>query len=80
MATYRVVESFDPVTTMFDAVIVDESSQCDLFGLAALGIHRACKTKQNVRSWPRAQEPALPHGASVPWGIRPMGYADDRTA
>ena len=40
MPTYRVVESFDPSTTMFDVVIVDESSQCDLFGLAALGIAR----------------------------------------
>ena len=40
MPTYRVVESFDPVTAMFDVVIVDESSQCDLFGLAALGIAR----------------------------------------
>jgi very-short-patch-repair endonuclease len=40
MPTYRVVESFDPATTMFDVVIVDESSQCDLFGLAALGIAR----------------------------------------
>ena len=38
MPTYRVVESFDPATSMFDVVIVDESSQCDLFGLAALGI------------------------------------------
>ncbi len=38
MPTYRVVESFDPATTRFDVVIVDESSQCDLFGLAALGI------------------------------------------
>ncbi len=38
MPTYRVVESFDPATTMFDVVIIDESSQCDLFGLAALGI------------------------------------------
>ena len=40
MPTYRVVESFDPATAMFDVVIVDESSQCDLFGLAALGIAR----------------------------------------
>lgn len=40
MPTYRVVESFDPATSMFDVVIVDESSQCDLFGLAALGIAR----------------------------------------
>jgi very-short-patch-repair endonuclease len=40
MPTYRVVESFDPATTMFDVVIVDESSQCDLFSLAALGIAR----------------------------------------
>ncbi len=38
MPTYRVVESFDPATAMFNVVIVDESSQCDLFGLAALGI------------------------------------------
>jgi very-short-patch-repair endonuclease len=40
MPTHRVVESFDPATAMFDVVIVDESSQCDLFGLAALGIAR----------------------------------------
>jgi very-short-patch-repair endonuclease len=40
MPTYRVAESFDPATAMFDVVIVDESSQCDLFGLAALGIAR----------------------------------------
>jgi very-short-patch-repair endonuclease len=40
MPTYRVVESFNPAVTMFDVVIVDESSQCDLFGLAALGIAR----------------------------------------
>ena len=40
MPTYRVVESFDPSTAMFDVVIVDESSQCDLFSLAALGIAR----------------------------------------
>ena len=40
MPTYRVVESFDPATAMFDVVIVDESSQCDLFGLAAFGIAR----------------------------------------
>jgi len=36
MPTYRVVESFDPATALFDVVIIDESSQCDLFGLAAL--------------------------------------------
>jgi very-short-patch-repair endonuclease len=40
MPAHRVVESFDPATAMFDVVIVDESSQCDLFGLAALGIAR----------------------------------------
>ena len=40
MPTYRVVESFDPASAMFDVVIVDESSQCDLFALAALGIAR----------------------------------------
>jgi very-short-patch-repair endonuclease len=38
MPAHRVVESFDPVTTRFDVVIVDESSQCDLFALAALSI------------------------------------------
>jgi hypothetical protein len=36
MPAHRVVESFDPRTVRFDVVIVDESSQCDLFGLAAL--------------------------------------------
>ena len=40
MPTYRVVESFDPASAMFDVVIVDESSQCDVFALAALGIAR----------------------------------------
>jgi very-short-patch-repair endonuclease len=40
MPTYRVVESFDAASAMFDVVIMDESSQCDLFGLAALGIAR----------------------------------------
>lgn len=40
MPTYRVAESFDPASAMFDVVIMDESSQCDLFGLAALGIAR----------------------------------------
>lgn len=38
MPAHRVVESFDPLTTRFDVVIVDESSQCDLFGLAALAV------------------------------------------
>jgi very-short-patch-repair endonuclease len=39
MPTYRVVESIDPLkTTPFDVVIVDESSQCDIFSLAVLGI------------------------------------------
>jgi very-short-patch-repair endonuclease len=37
MPAHRVVESFD-ATAKFDVVIVDESSQCDIFGLAALGI------------------------------------------
>jgi len=37
MPAHRVVESFD-ATAKFDVVIVDESSQCDLFGLAALSI------------------------------------------
>jgi very-short-patch-repair endonuclease len=38
MPAHRVVESFDATTARFDVVIVDESSQCDLFGLAALAI------------------------------------------
>lgn len=38
MPAYRVVESFDPTTARFDVVIVDESSQCDVFALAALAI------------------------------------------
>ncbi len=37
MPAHRVVESFD-ATAKFNVVIVDESSQCDLFGLAALSI------------------------------------------
>jgi very-short-patch-repair endonuclease len=37
MPAHRVVESFD-ATAKFDVVIVDESSQCDIFGLAALSI------------------------------------------
>jgi very-short-patch-repair endonuclease len=38
MPAHRVVESFDPVGPRFDVVIMDESSQCDMFGLAALSI------------------------------------------
>lgn len=39
MPTYRAVESIDPLhTAPFDVVITDESSQCDLFSLAVLGI------------------------------------------
>jgi very-short-patch-repair endonuclease len=37
MPAHRVVESFRP-TAHFDVVIVDESSQCDIFGLAALAL------------------------------------------
>lgn len=37
MPTHRVVESFSPMAR-FDVVIVDESSQCDIFGLAALAL------------------------------------------
>ncbi|HEV8597070.1 MAG TPA: AAA domain-containing protein [Candidatus Dormibacteraeota bacterium] len=40
MPTYRVVESFNPADEPFDVVIVDESSQCDIFSLAVLGIAR----------------------------------------
>jgi very-short-patch-repair endonuclease len=41
MPTWRVVESFDPATTPpFDVVIVDESSQCDVFATAVLGMAR----------------------------------------
>jgi very-short-patch-repair endonuclease len=38
MPAYRIVESFDPTTAHFKVVIVDESSQCDIFALAALSI------------------------------------------
>jgi AAA domain len=37
MPAHRVVESFHP-TARFDVVIMDESSQCDIFGLAALAL------------------------------------------
>jgi very-short-patch-repair endonuclease len=37
MPTHRVVESFSPMAR-FDVVIMDESSQCDIFGLAALAL------------------------------------------
>ena len=32
----RVVDNFDPRTTQFDVLIIDEASQCDLMGLIAL--------------------------------------------
>ena len=39
MPTYRVVETFEPgPTPPFDVVIVDESSQCDLFSLGVLAL------------------------------------------
>ena len=38
MPMHRVVESFEATSARFDVVIVDESSQCDLFSLAALSI------------------------------------------
>ena len=37
MPAHRVVESFRP-DARFDVVIVDESSQCDIFGLAAIAL------------------------------------------
>ena len=37
MPAHRVVESFGPMAR-FDVVIMDESSQCDIFGLAALAL------------------------------------------
>ena len=37
MPAHRVVESFSPMAR-FDVVIMDESSQCDIFGLAALAL------------------------------------------
>jgi hypothetical protein len=36
MPMSRVVDSFDPIKTTFDVVIIDEASQCDLGGLIAL--------------------------------------------
>lgn len=39
MPMYRVLENFDPrVSQMFDVVIVDESSQCDLLSLGVLAL------------------------------------------
>ncbi|GAA2155403.1 AAA domain-containing protein [Actinomadura napierensis] len=39
MPYYRVAESFDPsVAPRFDVVIIDESSQCDVFALGLLGL------------------------------------------
>lgn len=39
MPIYRVMENFDPlVSEMFDVVIVDESSQCDLLSLGVLAL------------------------------------------
>ncbi|SFN61881.1 Part of AAA domain-containing protein [Actinomadura madurae] len=41
MPYYRVAESFDPaVADPFDVVIIDESSQCDVFALGLLGLGR----------------------------------------
>jgi very-short-patch-repair endonuclease/DNA polymerase III delta prime subunit len=40
MPMSRVVDSFDPVKTSFDVVIIDEASQCDLGGLIALWMAR----------------------------------------
>ena len=36
MPLARVAETFDPRTTRFDVVIVDEASQCDVMGLLPL--------------------------------------------
>lgn len=38
MPLARVVETFDPTTTKFDVVIIDEASQCDVMGLIAMYI------------------------------------------
>lgn len=39
MPMYRVLENFDPrVSAMFDVVVVDESSQCDLLSLGVLAL------------------------------------------
>jgi very-short-patch-repair endonuclease/cellulose biosynthesis protein BcsQ len=40
MPLARVVEQFDPRTTRFDVVIIDEASQCDILGLIALYLGR----------------------------------------
>lgn len=41
MPIYRVLENFDPrLSEMFDVVIVDESSQCDLLSLGVLALGR----------------------------------------
>lgn len=41
MPIYRVLENFDPrVSDLFDVVVVDESSQCDLLSLGVLALGR----------------------------------------
>lgn len=41
MPIYRVMENFDPrVSELFDVVVVDESSQCDLLSLGVLALGR----------------------------------------
>lgn len=41
MPITRLVESYDFKVAQFDVVILDEASQCDMLGLAALGIARS---------------------------------------
>jgi very-short-patch-repair endonuclease len=41
MPLVRVVENFDPRSTRFDVLIIDEASQCDVMGLIALYMARA---------------------------------------
>jgi very-short-patch-repair endonuclease len=40
MPLQRVLENFDPITTKFDVIIVDEASQCDMLGLVPLYMSR----------------------------------------
>ena len=41
MPLKKVLENFDPITTRFDTIIIDEASQCDIMGLVPLFMARS---------------------------------------
>jgi len=60
MPLSRVVENFDPRTTRFDVVIIDEASQSDVMALVALylgktvlvvGDHEQVSPRPSGRTW-----------------------------